>query len=640
MLSISNLTYYIAGRPLYKNASIHVNRKDKIGLVGLNGSGKSTLLRIIYGEITPDNGTISKEGGCTIGFLNQDLLSFETDESILTVAMQAFNKTLEIQRKIDKLLTEIKSDHDEKLINKLSELQEKLESLDGYTIQAQAEEMLEGMGFTTADLSRSLIEFSGGWRMRVILAKLLLERPSLLMLDEPTNHLDLPSIQWVENYLATYEGAVIIVSHDQKFLDRIAQQIVEVSHLKLNTYKGNYSTFLKEKALRLEIQKNAFINQQQEIKQTERFIERFRAKNTKARQVQSKIKSLEKLDKVEEIQEGNKSISIRFAFSRPSGRHVIRLENLSKSYGDLSIMKNTNASIERGDKISLIGANGKGKSTLLRIIADKEPFQGKRTPGHNVFTSFYAQHQLEALDISHEILDEMKYASSQFTEQELRSLLGSFLFSGEDVYKKIRVLSGGEKSRVALAKTLVSDANFLILDEPTNHLDMLSVNVLTQALQKYEGTIIMVSHDRQFISDIANKIWYIENFEIKEYPGIYDEFHIWFEAKKPQKSKSPKSSVPKSKTTNKIHYDETRATSREIRSMESKIAKKEIEIEELEIIKKTIEKDMGMVEIYSSYDLLSEKNNELQSVNVKLSEAHKEWEYLYIELETLQSRNA
>jgi len=636
MLSVSNLTYHITGRPLYNNASMHVLDKDKIGLVGLNGSGKSTLLRIMNGELTPDSGTISKVGGSTIGFLNQDLLSYETDESILSVAMQAFKEAHDIQDSIDRLLKEIEHNYDEKLITRLSNLQDKLESLDGYSIQTQAEEILEGMGFTTNDLSRPLIEFSGGWRMRVMLAKLLLERPSLLLLDEPTNHLDLPSIQWVENYLSSYDGAVIIVSHDQKFLDRTATKIVEVSQLKLNTYKGNYSSFLKEKELRMEVQQNAYLNQQQEIRQTERFIERFRAKSTKARQVQSKIKSLDKLDRVEEIQENNQSINIRFSFSQQSGRHVIRMEDISKSYGDLSILKNTIAHIERGDKIALIGANGKGKSTLLRIIADKEKFQGKRIQGHNVFSSFYAQHQLEALDLSHEILAEMKYAASQFSEQELRSMLGCFLFTGDDVFKKIKVLSGGEKSRVALAKTLVSDANFLILDEPTNHLDMLSVNVLTQALQKYEGTIIMVSHDRQFISDVSNKIWYIENHEIKEYPGDYEEFSRWYSKNKTPKVIPVKPKVVKSESGNKKKYEKTRAVSREIRILENKISKKENEIRQLEDNKKDIENEMSKSEVYSNIDRLAEKNLEFEKVNEEIEKANKDWEYLYIELETLQ----
>ncbi|MCK5103344.1 MAG: ABC-F family ATP-binding cassette domain-containing protein, partial [Cyclobacteriaceae bacterium] len=343
--------------------------------------------------------------------------------------------------------------------------------LGGYTLQSQAEEILEGVGFKTSDLHRPLSEFSGGWRMRVMLAKLLLEKPSILLLDEPTNHLDLPTIQWVENYLRNYDGAVIIVSHDKVFLDNTISKIIEVNNFKLNSFPGNYSFYMKEKILRDEIQKNAFLNQQQKIKQGEQFINRFRAKATKARQVQSRVKSLERMDKIEDVKSESASITFNFRFSQQSGRHVKRLENVSKSYGKLEVLHPSTTGIERGDKIALIGANGIGKSTLLRIIANTEPHGGKVETGYNVVPSFYAQHQIEALTLENEILDELKQAGTGKLEQELRMILGCFLFSGDDVFKKIKVLSGGEKSRVALAKTLISEANFLLLDEPTNHLD-------------------------------------------------------------------------------------------------------------------------------------------------------------------------
>ncbi len=347
------------------------------------------------------------------------------------------------------------------------------------------------------------------------------------MLDEPTNHLDLPSIQWVENYLKSYEGAVIVVSHDKQFLDNTVSTIVEVTQSKLITYSGDYSFYIEEKEMRSEIQKNAFENQQAAIKQTERFIERFRSKATKARQVQSRVKSLERMDIIEDVVDENAAVNFKFKFSQKSGRDVITLKDISKSYGDLHILSHATGRIERGDKIALIGANGKGKSTLLRIIANTEKFQGERTEGYNVITSFFAQHQLEALDVENEILQELKQAGSDKSETELRGVLGCFLFSNDDVFKRIKVLSGGEKSRVALAKTLISEANFLLLDEPTNHLDMQSVNILIQALQQYEGTFVTVSHDRHFISGVANKIWYIEDQEIKEYPGTYQEFVDW-----------------------------------------------------------------------------------------------------------------
>jgi len=461
MLSISNLSYFIGDRPIYDEASLHIKPKDKIGLIGLNGTGKTTLLRIINGEYSIDGGTVSKSNDCSIGYLNQDLLSFQSEESIVAVAMQAFKEAQELEIKIEKVLKRLETEYSEDLVNQLAKMQEKYETIGGYSLQSKAEEILEGIGFSTEDLHRPLKEFSGGWRMRVMLAKLLLESPSLLMLDEPTNHLDLPSIQWIETYLKNYEGAVIIVSHDRKFLDNTASKIVEVSGFKLNVYEGNYSFYLEEKELRSEIQKNAFENQQQKIRQTERFIERFRAKSTKARQVQSRIKALERMDMVEDVVDSQAAVSFKFNFTQQSGRHVLRMENISKSYDDIKILEKTNAHIERGDKIALIGANGKGKSTLLRIIAGTEPFEGKSLIGHNVIQSFYAQHQIEALNLENDLLDELKLEGTSKTEQELRTILGCFLFHNDDVFKKIKVLSGGEKSRVALSKTLISNSNFL-----------------------------------------------------------------------------------------------------------------------------------------------------------------------------------
>jgi ATP-binding cassette subfamily F protein 3 len=527
VLSISNISYFIGGRALYENASMFVKPDDKIGLIGLNGRGKSTLLRIINNELRLDAGSISKSKDCTIGFLNQDLLSYQSEDAILTVAMEAFKDAVDTQRQMEKILHQLETQYSDDLVNKLTRLQEKFEQLDGYTMQAKAEEVLEGIGFSTTDLHRPLREFSGGWRMRVMLAKLLLEKPSLLMLDEPTNHLDLPSIEWVENYLRNYEGAVIIVSHDRTFLDNVINKTVEVTQQQLISYEGNYSYYLEEKEMRETIQQNAFENQQAKIRQAERFIERFRAKATKARQVQSRVKALDRMDLIEEVVDDTAAINFKFKFQQPSGRYVITLKDVSKSYGAQQILIKTNAVIERGDKIALIGANGKGKSTLLRIISGGEPVEGERIPGYNVIQGFYAQHQLESLHVDNEILDELKQAGSSKTEQELRGVLGCFLFSDEDVFKKIKVLSGGEKSRVALAKTLISEANFLLLDEPTNHLDFISENILIQALEQYQGSFVVVSHNRHFISQIANKIWYIEDHQIKEYPGTYDEYEYW-----------------------------------------------------------------------------------------------------------------
>lgn len=643
MISINNLTYHIGARVIYDEANLHIKPKDKIGLIGLNGTGKSTLLKMIAGEITPDGGDISKSGDCSIGFLNQDLLSYQSDEPILEVAMQAFADTLEIQHRIDKVLAEMENNYRDELVDKLTKLQERFEALDGYTIQSRAEEILEGIGFSTSDLRRPLREFSGGWRMRVMLAKLLLEKPSLLMLDEPTNHLDLPSIQWVENYLKSYDGAVVVVSHDRQFINNTVNTIVEVTGQKLVSYSGNYDFYLEEKQLRNEIQKNAYENQQQKIRQTERFIERFKAKASKARQVQSRVKALEKLDLIDDVLDENAKVNFRFNFTKPSGRHVIQLRNVSKSYGDLTILKHADAHIERGDKIALIGANGKGKSTLLRIIYGSEQFEGERQEGYNVIKSFYAQHQLEALNVNYEILEEMKASGTDKTEMQLRSVLGCFLFTDEDVFKKIKVLSGGEKSRVALAKTLISEANFLLLDEPTNHLDIQSVNILIQALQQYEGSFIVVSHDRFFVSQIANKIWYIENNKIKEYPGTYDEYTWWREkqeATQPQPDEPKKAAPVEKEKRPAVEDNETRERQRQLKNLRKRLEEIEAGILEQEIVVEGIEKELANPEIYESPEVSAQVNERYQLAKDQLEQLNAEWEEVGLKIEELEKELA
>lgn len=637
MISINNLDYFIGDRVLYSEASLHIKPKDKIGLIGLNGQGKSTLLHMIAGNITPDGGEIQMSKDCSIGFLNQDLLSYQSEEPILHVAMQAFKEALAIQDKIEAILKEMETNYRDELVDKLSKLQDQFETMEGYSLQAKAEEILEGIGFSTEELQKPLKQFSGGWRMRVMLAKLLLEKPSLLMLDEPTNHLDLPSIQWIENYLKTYEGAYIIVSHDREFLDRTVETVVEVEHQQLNLYSGNYSFYLEEKELRKEIQQNAYENQQQKIKQTERFIERFRSKATKARQVQSRVKALEKMDKVNEVVDDNATINFKFNIAQKSGRHVLRLEDISKAYGDKVIFKNTSAHIERGDKIALIGANGKGKSTLLRIIADSEQFEGRRQLGHNVSLGFYAQHQLESLHINNEILEELKQAGSGRSELELRNLLGCFLFTDEDVFKKIKVLSGGEKSRVALSKTMISNANFLLLDEPTNHLDMQSENILVQALQQYEGTCIIVSHNRHFIAQTATKIWYIEDQEIKEYPGTYSEYRYWQEnVVQPKKEAEAQKPAPKEKPKAEAAPKRERSD-REVKAKEKEILKLEESIDQLEKQKKQLEEELAKPAVYGDPDKLMEVNKEFTAVEKKLEATQNDWEQRIMELDALNA---
>ena len=635
MISITNLSYFIGGRALYENANMFIKPKDKIGLIGLNGRGKSTLLKIINGEYKIDGGSISMSNECSLGFLNQDLLSFQTEDSILEVAMTAFKEVVDIERQMESIIHKLETEYSDDLVEKLSKLQEKYEHMDGYTVQSKAEEILEGIGFKTEDLHRPLKTFSGGWRMRVMLAKLLLEKPSLLMMDEPTNHLDLPSIEWIENYLRNYDGAFIIVSHDRIFLDNVVTKVVEVTQGQLISYEGNYSFYQQEKEVRMEIQNGAYENQQAKIKQTERFIERFRATASKSKLVQSRVKALGRLDMIEEVVDDSAAVNFRFNFKQQPGRFIISLKDVSKSYGDLEILKHTSINLERGDKIALIGANGKGKSTLLRIIAGTETIQGERTLGYNVIEAFYAQHQLESLHVDNEILEEMKQAGSGKTEQELRNVLGCFLFSDEEAFKKIKVLSGGEKSRVALAKTLISEANFLLLDEPTNHLDFISENILIQALQQYAGSFIVVSHNRHFVTQIANKIWYIEDKQIKEYPGTFDEYEYW---RKKNETNSVHSKVEAPKAVKKIQEPTTPSVpnpDNKLKSLERELKKVEEQLSKLEAQKAESEMQMTKPDVFGDFEKLKKIKFEQKKTEKELKEVTSKWEALAVEIDAL-----
>jgi ATP-binding cassette subfamily F protein 3 len=535
LAGLQNVTFDFGARTIVRDATWHIHPYERIGLIGYNGTGKSTLLKLFVGEYQPSAGTIERSRNTSIGYLHQDLLSFDTSESIVEVAMHAFDKAKAIEKELDILLKKIEAASTDELLHTYSDKLHEFEEAGGYTMQHQTEEVLQGLGFNNSDLQRPYREFSGGWRMRVLLAKMILQQPDLLLLDEPTNHLDLPSIEWLEKYLQHYKGAVVIVSHDKYFLNRMVKKIVELYQKELHFYNGNYAFYETEKQQRVEIQQRAFENQQEYIRQQERFIERFRAKATKATQAQSAMKRLEKLDRIEDVEIERPNIKINFNIDKTPGRVLVELKNISKHFKDIHILDRASAEIDRGDKIALIGANGKGKSTLLRIIAGVEPFEGDRKWGHNVDDAFYAQHQLEALNVNNTVLDEMKEAGSQKTELELRTLLGCFLFSGDDTDKKIRVLSGGEKARVALAKTMLSKANFLLLDEPTNHLDIHSTELLIDALNRYQGSLILVSHDRYFISKTANKIWEIVDHQIKEFKGGYEEWVEWKERMAAQK---------------------------------------------------------------------------------------------------------
>ncbi|RVT97179.1 ABC transporter ATP-binding protein [Mucilaginibacter limnophilus] len=629
MIAINNLTFEIGARALYDEANWHIKPGEKIGLIGANGTGKTTLLKIIVGQYKPTSGTISMAKDLTIGYLNQDLLSFESEKNILHVAMEAFERQNQLHTEIENLLKKLETDYTEDLIQKLSDKQTEFEALDGYNIEYKAHEILAGLGFSEADTHRKLSTFSGGWRMRVMLAKILLQAPDILLLDEPTNHLDLPSIQWLEDYLKAFEGAVVIVSHDRWFLDKVINRTVESRKGKLTVYAGNYSFYLEEKALREEIQRGEFKNQQAKIKQEERLIERFRAKASKAKMAQSRIKMLDKMERVDDVDDDNPTVNFTFRFSKQSGRHVVTLEHITKKYPAIDILNDAEAVIEKGDKIALIGANGRGKSTLLRIVAgaDKD-YTGTATTGHNVTTTFFAQHQLESLHLENEILRELQSFAPKHNETELRTILGSFLFTGDDVFKKIKVLSGGEKSRVALAKALTADANFLILDEPTNHLDIQSVNILIQALQQFEGTFIVVSHDRYFLDNVANKIWFIEDQQIKIYPGTYQEYEEWNSKRKLDHKSAPAPQPKKEEKKPEPVKAQTPDKSQQLKKLNSDLVKMEQQIASLETEVKTLETQLADEKVYSDSNRLKETNMAYKQKQDEVAAIKQQWEAL------------
>lgn len=629
MLVLNNITFEFGSRALYREAFWHIKPNEKIGLIGANGTGKSTLLRVITGEYSINGGEITRRRDMTLGFLNQDLLSYQSDFSILHVAMEAFERENELHDQIEDLLEKMEHDHSEAIMNKLHDAQTEFDALDGYNIQHKAESILEGLGFSTADLKRPLKEFSGGWRMRVMLAKILLRKPDLLLLDEPTNHLDLPSILWLEDYLSNYEGTVVIVSHDRYFLEKIVNRIVEIENEKITVYTGSYSFYLEEKEIRRELQQSQFRNQQKYIDEQEKLINRFRAKASKAKMAQSRIKKLDKLERITDVEGPKSGIKVNFNVSMQPGRIVAHLDIKDKRYGEQVILENTKAVVERGDKIALIGANGRGKSTLLRMLAGAEPFDGVAQPAYNVVESFYAQHQLESLNINNEMLQELQQFAPEETDQYLRKLLGAFLFKGDDVFKKIKVLSGGEKARVALAKTILAKANFLLLDEPTNHLDMQTVNILIDVLQRYEGTFVVVSHDRYFLAEIANKIWYIEDRKLKEYPGTYDEYEEWRERNKAAAMAAPVKVAKKVDEAAQKNNEENKERKKQLQKLENNAKKLEDEIKDFKKQKEKLEQQLADPLVYANAQKAKNINAEINLVDKMISEKEKTWETAY-----------
>ena len=639
MLALTDFSFEFAGRYLYRNANWHIKPSEKIGLVGLNGTGKSTLLRLISGEYELREGQMSKSNQLKIGFLNQDLLSVEFDESVRDVVLSGREDLVKLDSEIHQLLKEIETNYDdEQRLNRLGEVQEQFGQLGGYDWQSQGEKILEGLGFPTDWLGRPLKELSGGWRMRAILGRLLLMAPDLLLLDEPTNHLDLPTIQWLEGYLQEYQGTYVIVSHDRYFLNRTVNRIAEVAHQQIFHYKGNFNNYLEQKEERDELLQRQFENQQDFIKQQMNFISRFRYKASKAAAVQSRVKQLEKMDRIELQEKETRDFDIKFNIRIKSGKVVVDLKDVGKSYGDLEILQNAEAQVIRGDKIALIGANGKGKSTLLRMLVGNEPHTGSIEEGWNVESAFFAQHQLEALNLKNDLLNEIGTVSSEYTEKELRTVLGCFLFTGEDVFKKVKVLSGGEKSRLALAKTLITQSNFLLLDEPTNHLDMFSSSVLAESLDNYAGTVLFVSHDRTFISRVATKVWWIEDGKIKEYPGTYDEYKEWMDKREKEAIISVNSAVQTPQTkkeevgNDKSKIKPTTVSKNKLRHWEQEMAKFEQKLNTLdETIKKT-ESQLLEPEIASDADKVWEltqehqkRSNERESIQKQHDEIMEQW---------------
>jgi|KBSMisStandDraft_5_1062788.scaffolds.fasta_scaffold11145_3 ATP-binding cassette subfamily F protein 3 len=648
LVGLNNVTFEFGARVIVQDATWHIQPGERIGLIGYNGTGKSTLLKLLVGEYQPSEGSVERSRGTTIGYLHQDLLSFDTNDSILEVAMGAFERVKQLEKEIEELGKKLEETSDEKILHEYSDKLHEMETLDGYTIHHRTEEVLQGLGFANEDLHRPYKEFSGGWRMRVLLAKMILQQPDVLLLDEPTNHLDLPSIEWLEKYLQHYKGSVVIVSHDKYFLDRMVTKIVELYQQELHIYSGNYSFYETEKQQRIELQQRAYENQQEYIRQQERFIERFRAKATKAAQAQSAMKRLEKLDRVEQVEIERPNLKINFRVDKQPGKIIATLKHATKKFGDNVIVEDTEAEIDRGDKIALIGANGKGKSTVLRMIAGTEPFNGERIWGHNVEESFYAQHQLEALNINNDVLDEMKEAGSQKTELELRSLLGCFLFSGDDVEKKIKVLSGGEKARVALAKVIISKANFLMLDEPTNHLDIHSVDLLAESLNKYEGTIILVSHDRYFISKTATVIWEIVDHKIKVFKGGYEEYVQWKERSSKfnvlssvlEEKKETKADNTEHRTQNteqKTQNDFSREQKKELQRLQKQFSKLEEEINQLNINKTNLEAELAKPENYSDKNKFLQLEKDYNILQQKISAANSSYEQLFEKIMALES---
>ena len=662
MLQLDNISLSLGERDLLDGLNCIINPGERIGLVGPNGAGKSTLLKIIMGIQEADSGAISLSGAETLGYLPQDGVEPDFSLTVLEEVETAFQELFDLEMEVKAVQEKIAStDHEseeyEKLLERYGTLQTRLETSGLFSLRSQVEKVLMGLGFSEKDFSRSTSEFSGGWLMRIALAKLLLRKPTYLLLDEPTNHLDIESLQWIETFLKTYEGAVIVVSHDRAFLDSITTRTLAIRRGDMSDYAGNYSFYEKKWDEERELLLNAKKNQDKQLKDTEEFIERFRYKATKARQVQSRVKQLEKIERIE-IEDELGSVSFKFPEPERCGQVVMQLNQITKRYGDNIIFEGLDYEIERGDKIAVVGPNGAGKSTLIRILSGNEPIQaGTRKEGHKVSTSYFAQHQAEELEHSKDPLEIMLQAGSGQKESHLRSILGCFLFTGDDVFKKVKVLSGGEKSRLALAKMLLSPANFLIFDEPTNHLDMSSKNILQQALQQYEGTCMIVSHDRAFLDPIVNKVLEIQPGRIRTFLGNVS----YYLDKKREEELSPDShpgegrdleinktsdsrlrgnddlSGLSRKEQRRIEAEKRNALNKLVKPIKQKLEKVEQEIETNELRKAEIEELMAQPDFYDDGDKVKELSLEYEQIKNTLTDLLFKWEEYSTKIEEVEA---
>ena len=527
MLNVHNLSVSFQGEYLFEEVAFMLNAGDRVGLIGKNGAGKSTMLKLLSRELKPDSGTIAADKDVRIGFLKQDI-DFVKGRTILEEAYQAFGEIKTLEQKLDDIhhqietRTDYESESYHNLLDMLSDYTHRFDLIGGYQYQGETEKVLLGLGFQRSDFDKLTDSFSGGWRMRIELAKLLLQNNDILLLDEPTNHLDIESIIWLEQFLTTYSGAVVIVSHDKMFLDNVTNRTIEISVGKIYDYPKPYSKFLE---LRQEIREQQLAsqkNQEKKIQQTEKLIEKFRAKASKASMAQSLIKKLDKIERIEVDEEDNAVMNVRFPVSVTPGKVVLEIDDVSKSYGEKEVLSHVSLLVERGSKIAFVGQNGQGKTTLAKMIIGETDYQGTIKLGHNVQLGYFAQNQADYLDGELTVLDTMYHAADDTNRMKIRDILGSFLFRGDEVDKKVKVLSGGERNRLALAKMLLSDFNVLVMDEPTNHLDIKSKNVLKKALQQFEGTLIIVSHDRDFLQGLTDKVYEFKNKNIKEYLGDID----------------------------------------------------------------------------------------------------------------------